>query len=455
MGSGNGETTSRADRLGEILGAYFVAVEAGQAPSRQELLAQHPELAAELAEYFGEQDRLDRMVAPLRPPAQPDSTALDGLSGELGAVPHVLLRDTEPAADGDPLLQPHSPEMPPLADRPARLQLFGEIARGGMGAILKGRDVDLGRELAAKVLLEAHQGSPDVVRRFVEEAQIGGQLQHPGIVPVYELGTFPDRRPYFAMKLVHGRTLSSLLAERAHPGADDKPEARAKVRSGEPSSALQACEKRAADLPRFLSIFEHSLPDDGLCPRPGRDPSRSEAGQCDGGRVRRGPGDGLGPGQGPAAGRNRRRDHAGERPRGDRRYGTQRFRRRRLARRLRAWEPRRTWHPSRRAVSLTASMSAPTSSVWGRYFARSSPASRLFLAVIETKSVSGPYAANWGRPIGGLTAVAQIPSWSLSAAIALQPNPPRGRGTPAKWPIESRPTWPVSRTACAGPSWLG
>ena len=256
MGSGNGETTSRADRLGEILGAYFVAVEAGQAPSRQELLAQHPELAAELAEYFGEQDRLDRMVAPLRPPAQPDSTALDGLSGELGAVPHVLLRDTEPAADGDPLLQPHSPEMPPLADRPARLQLFGEIARGGMGAILKGRDVDLGRELAAKVLLEAHQGSPDVVRRFVEEAQIGGQLQHPGIVPVYELGTFPDRRPYFAMKLVRGRTLSSLLAERAHPGADDKPEARAKVRSGEPSLALQACEKRAADLPRFLSIFE-------------------------------------------------------------------------------------------------------------------------------------------------------------------------------------------------------
>ena len=77
-----------------------------------------------------------------------------------------------------------------------------------MGAILKGRDVDLGRDLAIKVLLESHQGNPDVVSRFVEEAQIGGQLQHPGIVPVYELGTFPDRRPYFAMKLVKGRTLA-------------------------------------------------------------------------------------------------------------------------------------------------------------------------------------------------------------------------------------------------------
>ena len=98
-----------------------------------------------------------------------------------------------------------------------------------MGAILRGRDVDLGRELAIKVLLESHQGNPEVVRRFVEEAQIGGQLQHPGVVPVYELGTFPDRRPYFAMKLVKGRTLAALLRERTSP---------------------------AQDLPRFLGIFE-------------------------------------------------------------------------------------------------------------------------------------------------------------------------------------------------------
>ena len=93
---------------------------------------------------------------------------------------------------------------------PGRYQLQGEIARGGMGAILKGRDVDLGRDLAIKVLLEAHQGNPQIMRRFVEEAQIGGQLQHPGIVPVYELGTFADRRPFFAMKLVKGRTLAAL-----------------------------------------------------------------------------------------------------------------------------------------------------------------------------------------------------------------------------------------------------
>ncbi len=104
-----------------------------------------------------------------------------------------------------------------MPDGPGRYQLFGEIARGGMGAVLKGRDIDLGRDLAVKVLLEQHRDHPELVRRFVEEAQIGGQLQHPGIVPVYELGTFPDRRPYFAMKLVKGRTLAALLDARGKP----------------------------------------------------------------------------------------------------------------------------------------------------------------------------------------------------------------------------------------------
>ncbi len=67
-----------------------------------------------------------------------------------------------------------------------------------MGAILKGRDTDLGRDLAIKVLLDSHKDRPDVIQRFIEEAQIGGQLQHPGIAPVYELGRFADRRRFSA-----------------------------------------------------------------------------------------------------------------------------------------------------------------------------------------------------------------------------------------------------------------
>ena len=154
---------------------------------------------------------------------------LETLTRSIGSIPRVLLPDTAMDDQGVALVKPSSPEMPAPADRGQRYQLFGEIARGGMGAVLKGRDADLGRDLAVKVLLEGHRDKPDLLRRFVEEAQIGGQLQHPGIVPVYELGTFADSRPYFTMKLVRGRTLSALLHERPRPHDD---------------------------LPRFLGIFE-------------------------------------------------------------------------------------------------------------------------------------------------------------------------------------------------------
>ncbi len=101
-----------------------------------------------------------------------------------------------------------------------RYALSGEIARGGMGAIIKAHDKEIGRDLAIKVLLETHKDSSEVIRRFVEEAQIGGQLQHPGIAPVYELGMFEDDRPYFTMKLVKGKDLAVLLQARADLSED-------------------------------------------------------------------------------------------------------------------------------------------------------------------------------------------------------------------------------------------
>lgn len=119
----------------------------------------------------------------------------------------------------DPVIRPNSVEMP-KENSHTKYQLQGEIARGGMGAILLGRDIDLGRELAVKVLLDEHTDKPTIIHRFIEEAQIGGQLQHPGIVPVYELGQFQDSRPFFSMKLVKGKTLSQLLAERKSPGQE-------------------------------------------------------------------------------------------------------------------------------------------------------------------------------------------------------------------------------------------
>jgi serine/threonine protein kinase/tetratricopeptide (TPR) repeat protein len=145
----------------------------------------------------------------------PASSSIVAAFGEaFGKMPRVLLRDADSLIDPGPVIRPSSDEIPNPAERSARLQLFGEIARGGMGAVLKGRDADLGRELAVKILLESHRDKPEMVRRFIEEAQIAGQLQHPGIVPVYELGAFGDHRPYFAMKLVKGQTLAEILANR-------------------------------------------------------------------------------------------------------------------------------------------------------------------------------------------------------------------------------------------------
>src|SRR5262249_9179872 len=88
------------------------------------------------------------------------------------------------------------------------------------GVILRARDAELGRDLAVKVLHEGHRGNPAVVRRFLEEARISGQLQHPGVVPIHEVGRSPDGCPFFVMKLIQGRTLADLLAHRAAPGHD-------------------------------------------------------------------------------------------------------------------------------------------------------------------------------------------------------------------------------------------
>ena len=148
---------------------------------------------------------------------------LDTVFGPTGVVPRVLLRDTGAGEEPSPITRPASGGC-----LSSRYRIDGEIARGGMGAILRGRDPDLGRDVAIKVLREDHRDNAEMVRRFVEEAQISGQLQHPGITPIYELAAFGDNRPFFSMKLVKGDTLAKLLEARKGP---------------------------SDDLPRFLGIF--------------------------------------------------------------------------------------------------------------------------------------------------------------------------------------------------------
>jgi serine/threonine protein kinase len=92
-----------------------------------------------------------------------------------------------------------------------RYLIEGEIARGGMGAVLRAVDCDIRREVAVKFLLD--QSDPQKKLRFVEEAQITGQLEHPNIVPIHELGVDKEKRLFFAMKMVRGRSLAELRDE--------------------------------------------------------------------------------------------------------------------------------------------------------------------------------------------------------------------------------------------------
>lgn len=98
-----------------------------------------------------------------------------------------------------------------------RYVLTKEIAHGGMGAILLAEDEQFHRSLAIKVLLGQIDASSRTGQRFFEEAQVMGQLQHPGIPPVHELGTLPGGRPFFSMKLIEGETLADQLKRRTNP----------------------------------------------------------------------------------------------------------------------------------------------------------------------------------------------------------------------------------------------
>ena len=122
---------------------------------------------------------------------------------------------------GDFLRTPPALDLTGL-DAPAAgpCRLVEEIARGGMGVVLRARDEALGRDLAVKVLLPEHLGNAELRDRFLREARLTGRLQHPGIPPVHGVGQLPDGRPFFSMKLVAGQTLAQRLRARTSPSND-------------------------------------------------------------------------------------------------------------------------------------------------------------------------------------------------------------------------------------------
>ena len=191
------ERDARYQRAEQALEEYFALVESpsGAGPSFEAFVAQHPDLAAELRE-------------------------LHGLCGE---VDQVLERGQESFSARQTEIQ----EMLSGLDSPEFAQRYaveGEVGKGGMGAVYRVIDRKLDRPLAMKVILGQAEASrtgktpplaPRQLARFLNEAKITGQLDHPGIVPVHEVGVDQEGRAYFTMKLVKGRTLGEVFEARA------------------------------------------------------------------------------------------------------------------------------------------------------------------------------------------------------------------------------------------------
>lgn len=162
--------------------------------------------------------------------AASDGTTIDPIALESGTLD--LLATTEPTMDFGSVLDdndPHARESvtaPPPAPRagvraqdtvpaeptPSRFEFLAVLGEGGMGQVWRVRDRVLNRTMAMKVIRRELLDRAPLRARFVEEAQCSAQLQHPGIVPVHELGTLPDGRVYFTMREVRGQTLTEVNA---------------------------------------------------------------------------------------------------------------------------------------------------------------------------------------------------------------------------------------------------
>ena len=141
----------------------------------------------------------------------------------------------------------HSDSAPAAA---GRFRAVRPHATGGLGRIWLALDAELKREVAVKELLNEHANRPDARERFVLEAEVTARLEHPGIVPVYGLGLAPDGRPFYAMRLIQGKSLEVAIQE-LHD-----------TRLGSPFAAQRLLETRRL-LNRFLAVcaaidFAHS-----------------------------------------------------------------------------------------------------------------------------------------------------------------------------------------------------
>ena len=154
----------------------------------------------------------------MTPEEQSPNETLPRDSGSRQASDEQVTVSLDPPSD-NPASSARLQKLSSRATHARRYQLLGEVAHGGMGAILRVWDEDLHRHLAMKVILGQGDGASgerpavpaEILQRFLDEAQISGQLDHPGVVPVHELGIDDHGKAYFTMRLVKGRDLKEII----------------------------------------------------------------------------------------------------------------------------------------------------------------------------------------------------------------------------------------------------
>jgi tetratricopeptide (TPR) repeat protein len=145
-----------------------------------------------------------------------------------------------------------SKPVPPTIEA-GRFSLKKFHARGGMGEVWLAEDCDIGRQVALKKMRSGREHQRDT---FLLEARITGQLEHPGVIPVHELGLDENNQPFYVMKFVHGRTLKDAIDEyHAPPPADSAAGAAAAGTATQSAATAGAADGREVQRLRLLSIF--------------------------------------------------------------------------------------------------------------------------------------------------------------------------------------------------------
>ena len=196
--------SSRDDRFDEVIADYLDAIEAGQEPDEEDLLQRHADLAESLQAFFADHRRMRGFLGP-SPPATEETSARERVPVDAEADEPK----TRPVADEPTLpVQDEGPDS--LAIRLGDFRLIEEIARGGMGVVYRARQESLNRDVALKMIRAGDLADPEEIRRFRTEAESAAQLDHPGIVPIYQVG-FEMGNHYFSMALIHGRSLAQMI----------------------------------------------------------------------------------------------------------------------------------------------------------------------------------------------------------------------------------------------------